>query len=116
MKTTEASPRGPNQPMSDTVSRRKPAPATVVKGSLMFPRDRVIASLKKYAITFSESEDTEALRLKLAEFYAQRTLTKEPITPEDQANAIFFMASDKASKTTGQVINVDGGLYEAFLR
>ncbi|MGB6220263.1 bifunctional rhamnulose-1-phosphate aldolase/short-chain dehydrogenase [Haloferula sp.] len=92
------------------------APATVVKGSLMFPRDRVMASLSKYDIAFSESEETDDLRLKLAEYYAQRTLTKSPITPEDQAEAIFFMASDKASKTTGQVINVDGGLYEAFLR
>ena len=92
------------------------APATVVKGSQMFPRDRVIASLAKYGIEYSESEETEELRLKLAKFYASRTLTNEPITPEDQAEAIYFMASDKASKTTGQVFNVDGGLHEAFLR
>ncbi len=44
------------------------APATVVEGSTMFPRDRVIASLAKYAIAFEESEDTEALRQKLAKF------------------------------------------------
>ena len=31
------------------------APATVVKGSTMFPRDRVIASLTKYEIAFSEA-------------------------------------------------------------
>ena len=41
------------------------APATVVKGSTMFPRDRVIASLAKYEIPFNDSEDTEALRDKL---------------------------------------------------
>jgi rhamnulose-1-phosphate aldolase/alcohol dehydrogenase len=92
------------------------APATVVKGSLMFPRDRVMASLGKYDIDFSESEETDDLRNKLAHFYASRTLTNAPITPEDQAEAIFFMASDKASKTTGQIFNVDGGLHEAFLR
>jgi len=92
------------------------APATVVKGSQMFPRDRVMASLKKYEIEYSESEETEELRLKLAKFYASRTLTNEPITPEDQAEAIYFMASDQSSKTTGQVFNVDGGLHEAFLR
>lgn len=92
------------------------APATVVKGSLMFPRDRVMASLAKYNIAYSEAESTEDLRLKLAEFYASRTLTNAPITPEDQAEAIFFMSSDKSSKTTGLVFNVDGGLHEAFLR
>ena len=92
------------------------APATVVKGSQMFPRDRVMASLAKYDIDYSEEESTEDLRLKLAQFYASRTLTNEPITPEDQAEAIYFMCSDKSSKTTGIVFNVDGGLHEAFLR
>jgi rhamnulose-1-phosphate aldolase/alcohol dehydrogenase len=57
------------------------APATVVKGSTMFPRDRVIASLTQYQIDFDESEDTEALRDKLAQFYAKRSLTQTPIEP-----------------------------------
>ncbi len=92
------------------------APATVVAGSSMFPRDRVIASLVKYKIAFEESDSTEALRDKLAGFYAERTLTKSPITPEDQAEAAVFLISEKSSKTTGQVISVDGGLHEAFLR
>lgn len=92
------------------------APATVVQGSTMFPRDRVIASLTKYEIAFEESDSDEQLRSKLANFYAQRTLTKQPITPADQAEAVAFLLSCKSSKTTGQVINVDGGLHEAFLR
>jgi rhamnulose-1-phosphate aldolase/alcohol dehydrogenase len=92
------------------------APATVVQGSTMFPRDRVISSLSKYAITFDESEETDELRTKLAEFYAQRTLTKQPITPADQAEAAYLLISGQLSKTTGQVISVDGGLHEAFLR
>jgi len=92
------------------------APATVVKGSTMFPRDRVISSLSKYDIEFSESEETESLRTKLAEFYAQRTLTKQPITPADQAEAAYLLISGQLSKTTGQVLSVDGGLHEAFLR
>lgn len=92
------------------------APATVVAGSTMFPRDRVIASLAKYKIAFDEKADTEALRAKLADFYAQRTLTKTPITPADQAEAIWFLAGDRSSKTTGQVFCVDGGLVEAFMR
>lgn len=92
------------------------APATVVEGSTMFPRDRVISSLAKYDIPFEESETDEALRSKLAGFYAQRTLTKQPIKPADQSEAAYFLLSDKSSKTTGHVIQVDGGLHEAFLR
>ena len=82
----------------------------------MFPRDRVMQSLGKYKIAFSESESTEELRLKLADFYAQRTLTKRPILPQDCANAIVWLAGERSSKTTGHVIPVDGGLVEAFLR
>ena len=92
------------------------APATVVEGSSMFPRDRVISSLAKYNIAFEESETTEALREKLAVFYAQRTLTKSPITLADQAEVAYLLSSSKFSKTTGQIISVDGGLHEAFLR
>ena len=92
------------------------APATVVAGSTMFPRDRVMQSLQKYKLDFSESETTEELRGKLAEFYAQRTLTKRPILPQDCAAAIVWLASDQSAKTTGHVIPVDGGLSEAFLR
>ncbi|GAA5483521.1 bifunctional rhamnulose-1-phosphate aldolase/short-chain dehydrogenase [Haloferula sargassicola] len=92
------------------------APATVVQGSAMFPRDRVIGSLAKYAIPYSEDEATESLVSKLAEFYADRTLTKSPITPADQAEAYFLLVTQRLSKTTGQIITVDGGLHEAFLR
>ena len=92
------------------------APATVVQGSAMFPRERVIASLAKYSIPYAESESTDSLTQKLAKFYADRTLTKSPITPSDQAEAFFLLVTQRLSKTTGQVITVDGGLHEAFLR
>jgi NAD(P)-dependent dehydrogenase (short-subunit alcohol dehydrogenase family) len=92
------------------------APATVVKGSTMFPRDRVIASLAKYEIPFNEDEPTEELRDKLAAFYAKRSLTQTPIEPDDQAEAIFLLLSPRLSKTTGHVIPVDGGLQDGFLR
>ena len=92
------------------------APATVVSGSTMFPRDRVMQSLQKYNIAFEETESTEDLRDKLAEFYAQRTLTRRPILPRDCANAIVWLLSDDSAKTTGHIIPVDGGLTEAFLR
>ncbi len=92
------------------------APATVVSGSTMFPRDRVMQSLQKYEIAFSESDSTEELRHQLANFYAQRTLTKLPITPELCAAAIVWLAGEQSARTTGHVIPVDGGLPEAFLR
>ena len=92
------------------------APATVVQGSAMFPRDRVVASLAKYGLSYSDAETDDVLQGRLAAFYADRTLTKTVITPADQAEAIFLLLSDRLSKTTGQVIAVDGGLHEAFLR
>ena len=102
--------------MSPLVRVNAVAPATVVKGSTMFPRERVIASLVKYEITFSEDESTEALRDRLAAFYGKRSLTGSAIEPEDQAEAIFLLVSGRLSKTTGHVIPVDGGLQDGFLR
>jgi NAD(P)-dependent dehydrogenase (short-subunit alcohol dehydrogenase family) len=92
------------------------APATVVEGSGMFPRERVISSLAKYNLAYRDDEPTEALTARLAQFYAERTLLKRPISPADQAEAIFLLLSRRLVQTTGQIIAVDGGLHEAFLR
>jgi rhamnose utilization protein RhaD (predicted bifunctional aldolase and dehydrogenase)/NAD(P)-dependent dehydrogenase (short-subunit alcohol dehydrogenase family) len=92
------------------------APATVVEGSTMFPRERLIPSLKKYDLPAGEDETTEVLRDRLAQFYAKRTLTGIPIRPQDCAEAIVWLAGDRSAKTTGHIIPVDGGLPEAFLR
>jgi rhamnose utilization protein RhaD (predicted bifunctional aldolase and dehydrogenase)/NAD(P)-dependent dehydrogenase (short-subunit alcohol dehydrogenase family) len=92
------------------------SPATVVKGSTMFPRDRVRASLAKYNVAFDESMSDEELRGLLAGFYAKRTLTHQPIDPADCAEAILFLASPRSRCTTGHLIPVDGGLPDAFLR
>jgi len=92
------------------------SPATVVKGSTMFPRDRVRASLTKYNIPFDDSLSDDELRNLLAGFYAKRTLTHQPIDPVDCAEAILFLASPRSRCTSGHLIPVDGGLSEAFLR
>ncbi len=92
------------------------APATVVEGSAMFPRDRVIASLAKYGLPWTGTEDDATLRARLAAFYAERTLTGRPVRPQDQAEAVFLLLSERLSRTTGQVLHVDGGLRDAFLR
>jgi rhamnose utilization protein RhaD (predicted bifunctional aldolase and dehydrogenase)/NAD(P)-dependent dehydrogenase (short-subunit alcohol dehydrogenase family) len=92
------------------------SPATVVRGSTMFGRDRLRASLTKYNIPFRESFSDEELRSRLAAFYAERTLTNKAIDPADCAESILFLASPRARCTTGHVIPVDGGLTEAFQR
>jgi NAD(P)-dependent dehydrogenase (short-subunit alcohol dehydrogenase family) len=92
------------------------SPATVIRGSTMFPRERVIASLKKYDISFDSKASDDDLRNLLAAFYAKRTLTHQPIDPTDCARAILFLAGPEARCTTGHIVPVDGGLTEAFLR
>ncbi|MGC1462156.1 MAG: bifunctional rhamnulose-1-phosphate aldolase/short-chain dehydrogenase [Terracidiphilus sp.] len=92
------------------------SPALVVKGSNMFPRERVIASLTKYNIPFQESFSDEEVRGRLADFYAERTLTQKSIETADCAEAILFLASPRSRCTTGHLVPVDGGLADAFLR
>jgi rhamnulose-1-phosphate aldolase/alcohol dehydrogenase len=92
------------------------APATVIEGSSMFPRERVLASLAKYKVDHDPAASTEELRDRLAEFYAKRTLTGRPVTLDSQIRAITAFLDGDFSKTTGQIVNVDGGQAAAFLR
>ena len=66
--------------------------------------------------TSTRTPTPRRLRNLLAQFYADRTLTKEPITPEDAAEAAYLLASERLGRTTGQIVSVDGGLHEGFLR
>jgi NAD(P)-dependent dehydrogenase (short-subunit alcohol dehydrogenase family) len=52
----------------------------------------------------------------LPQFYAKRTLLNETILPEDIANACFVFVSGLLNKSTGNTLNVDGGVAAAFLR
>lgn len=52
----------------------------------------------------------------LPAFYAKRTLLNEIILPEDIANACFALVSGLLNKSTGNVLNVDGGVAMAFVR
>jgi hypothetical protein len=92
------------------------APATVIEGSSMFPRERVLASLAKYKVDHDPAASTEELRDRLAAFYAKRTLTGQPVTLDSQIRAITAFLDGDFSKTTGQIVNVDGGQAAAFLR
>jgi rhamnulose-1-phosphate aldolase/alcohol dehydrogenase len=61
---------------------------------------------KAYGITVEE----------LPAYYAKRTLLNETILPEDIANACFALAGGLLNKSTGNVLNVDGGVAAAFVR
>jgi len=50
------------------------------------------------------------------EFYRQRSLLKRNVLPEDVAEAVVFFASDRSSKSTGNIVNVDAGNVTAFPR
>lgn len=50
------------------------------------------------------------------EFYRQRSMLKRSVLPEDIAEAVYFLASDKSAKSTGNIINVDAGNAAAFTR
>ena len=52
----------------------------------------------------------------LEEHYRKRSLLKRDVLPEDVAEAVNFFASEVSSKSTGNMINVDGGNAQAFSR
>ncbi|HVX06926.1 bifunctional aldolase/short-chain dehydrogenase [Humibacter sp.] len=53
---------------------------------------------------------------KLGEYYAQRTLLKREVVPENVANAVFVLCTSDLDHTTGLHIPVDAGVAAAFLR
>jgi len=52
----------------------------------------------------------------LGKYYAQRTLLKREVLPENVANAVFVLCTGDLSHTTGLHIPVDAGVAAAFLR
>lgn len=81
-------------------------PDGVVRGSGIFASGWGANRAATYGI---EEED-------LGKFYAQRTILKREVVPENVANAVFVLCSADLSHTTGLHIPVDAGVAAAFLR
>jgi len=81
-------------------------PDAVLRGSALFTDSVKAWRANAYGIKPEELED----------YYLQRCLLKVPVYPEHVADAILFFASSRSSRTTGGVINVDGGVGPAFMR
>lgn len=80
--------------------------------------DAVIADSKIWAGSWAEGR-AKAYGVKVEElpdFYAKRTLLNEIILPDDIAKACFAFVGGLLDKSTGNVLNVDGGIAAAFVR
>lgn len=80
--------------------------------------DAVISDSKIWAGAWAEGR-AKAYGIKVEElpdYYAKRTLLNEIILPEDIANACFVFVGGLMNKSTGNVLNVDGGVAMAFVR
>lgn len=81
-------------------------PDAVISDSNIWAGGWAEGRAKAYGITVDE----------LPAYYAKRTLLNETILPEDIANACFAFAGGLLNKSTGNVLNVDGGVAAAFVR
>lgn len=81
-------------------------PDAVISNSNIWAGGWAEGRAKAYGVTVEE----------LPAFYAKRTLLNEVILPEDIANACFTFVGGNLNKSTGNVLNVDGGVAVAFVR
>ncbi len=81
-------------------------PDAVISGSNIWSGGWAEGRAKAYGITVEE----------LPSFYAKRTLLNQIINPADIADACFAFVGGLLNKSTGNVLNVDGGVGSAFVR
>lgn len=81
-------------------------PDAVIAGSNIWAGGWAEGRAKAYGVTVDE----------LPAYYAKRTLLNEIIYPEDIANACFAFVGGLLNKSTGNALNIDGGVAVAFLR
>ncbi len=81
-------------------------PDAVISDSNIWAGGWAEGRAKAYGITVAE----------LPAYYAKRTLLNQIILPDDIANACFAFVGGLLKKSTGNVLNVDGGVAMAFVR
>jgi len=81
-------------------------PDAVIEGSKIWEGEWAQGRAKAYGVTVEE----------LPAFYAKRTILNEIISVDDIANGVFVLVGGHLNKSTGNVINVDGGVAAAFVR
>jgi rhamnulose-1-phosphate aldolase/alcohol dehydrogenase len=81
-------------------------PDAVISDSKIWEGEWAAGRAKAYGITVAE----------LPAYYARRTLLNEVILPEDIANACLVFVNGMLDKSTGNVLNIDGGVANAFVR
>ncbi|MCU0470807.1 MAG: bifunctional aldolase/short-chain dehydrogenase [Arcicella sp.] len=91
---------------SDKIRVNTVNPDAVIADSNIWAGGWAEGRAKAYGITIEE----------LPAYYAKRTLLNEAILPDDIANACFAFVGGLLGKSTGNVLNVDGGVAMAFVR
>jgi rhamnulose-1-phosphate aldolase/alcohol dehydrogenase len=81
-------------------------PDAVIRGSSIWSGEWKEARAKQYGVSVDDLND----------FYRKRNTLKAEILPEDLAEAIAFLAGPRSAKTTGAMLNVDGGVPAAYVR
>lgn len=81
-------------------------PDAVISDSKIWEGEWAAGRAKAYGITVAE----------LPAYYAKRTLLNEVILPDDIANACLVFVNGMLDKSTGNVLNIDGGVANAFVR
>ena len=81
-------------------------PDAVIEGSKIWEGKWAEGRAKAYGVSVEE----------LPAYYAKRTLLDEIISTEDIANGVFAFVGGLLSKSTGNILNVDGGITASFVR
>ena len=91
---------------SDGIRSNLVSPDAVFRDSKLWSEDIRRERARAQGISVADLED----------FYRKRNILARPILPEDVAEAVLFLASDRSAKTTGCTITIDGGVKDAFPR